>query len=119
MDLLLADTATVASPKANTRLDSFTRVAAVLFAVVALILWFVHFRELKEEPRAVTFLLPPPESSMLSGNSIPAISPDGRRVAFVATTAGRFGLWVRDMDSIAARLLPGTDGANYGARPET
>ena len=42
------------------------------------------------------------------------ISPDGRRLAFVATDPnGKEGLWVRPLDSLAAEALPGTDGASY------
>jgi Tol biopolymer transport system component len=42
-----------------------------------------------------------------------ALSPDGRAVAFVATDEGRSRLWLRRLDSVAARPLPGTDGAYY------
>ena len=35
------------------------------------------------------------------------------RLAFVATTEGKEELWVRDLDSLAARALPGTAGAEY------
>ena len=43
-----------------------------------------------------------------------AISPDGRAVAFVAADAsGASTLWVRALDSLAARSLPGTDNARY------
>ncbi len=42
-----------------------------------------------------------------------AISPDGRRLAFVATDAnGNQMLWLRPLDSLAAASLPGTDGAS-------
>ena len=40
-----------------------------------------------------------------------AISPDGRRLAIVASTEGRQQIWVRSLDSLSAELLPGTDGA--------
>ena len=41
------------------------------------------------------------------------ISPDGRRVTFAANVDGKRGLWLRDLDALSARLLPGTDGATY------
>jgi Tol biopolymer transport system component len=53
----------------------------------------------------------PPEDATFSTSSGPTISPDGRRVAFVATQTGKDLLWVRDMNSLIARPLPGTDGA--------
>jgi Tol biopolymer transport system component len=60
---------------------------------------------------------PPPEmvfhlASYRPGPAV--ISPDGRRIAFVAgQTAGREQLWVREIDQLEARFLPGTEGAAY------
>jgi hypothetical protein len=43
-----------------------------------------------------------------------ALSPDGRQVAFIATGAdGRDTLYVRSLDSLEARSLPGTEDAAY------
>ena len=42
-----------------------------------------------------------------------AISADGQRLAYVATTAGKVKIFVRDLGSSASRELPGTDGAEY------
>src|SRR5712692_1419697 len=43
-----------------------------------------------------------------------AISPDGRRVAFVATDAsGRSMLWIRELDSLEPRVLAGTEDAAH------
>jgi Tol biopolymer transport system component len=48
-----------------------------------------------------------------------AISPDGLTLAFVAIRstgvedAVRGGIWLRDLDQAQARLLPGTEGAEY------
>jgi Tol biopolymer transport system component len=45
-----------------------------------------------------------------------AISPDGRIVAYVASTAtpdAKSVLWIRPMDSLQARLLPGTEAAAF------
>jgi len=40
-----------------------------------------------------------------------AISPDGRRLAFVAERDGQAILWVRDLDTANGRALAGTEGA--------
>jgi Tol biopolymer transport system component len=40
-----------------------------------------------------------------------AISPDGRRLAFVAERDGQPMLWVRELDSAISRALAGTEGA--------
>jgi hypothetical protein len=53
----------------------------------------------------------PPDKAVISSSGIPMISPDGRRVAFVATLDGKNEVWVRELDSLTARVLPGTDGA--------
>ncbi len=39
------------------------------------------------------------------------ISPDGQQVVFVATFEGRPRLWLRRLDTVSARSLPGTDFA--------
>jgi len=41
-----------------------------------------------------------------------SLSPDGRRLAFIAADAGRTMLWVRPLDSLAGQPLAGTDDAN-------
>ena len=43
-----------------------------------------------------------------------AISPDGRRLAFVSTGgSGKLMLWVRALDMLEARVLPGTENAAH------
>ncbi len=70
------------------------------------------------EIRAVrSFILPPEKASFnftgKNGGSV-SVSPDGRRLAFVATTAeGKNLLWVRSLDALSAQALTGTEGATY------
>ena len=42
-----------------------------------------------------------------------ALSPDGRNLAISAIEEGKSRLWVRSLDDIDARLLPGGDGARF------
>src|SRR4029077_1791169 len=42
-----------------------------------------------------------------------AVSPDGRRLVFVASNEGKSQPWVRPLDSPAAQPLAGTEGASY------
>ena len=71
----------------------------------------IHFRETPPERRVVRFFVPPPEKGNFR-NGPPAISPDGRRVAFAASAGdGQFSLWVRPIDSLEAQRLPGTEDA--------
>ncbi|MEO8587095.1 MAG: protein kinase [Acidobacteriota bacterium] len=67
-------------------------------------------------PRApapvVQFEVRVPEGASF-GNSM-ALSPDGRRLAFVATDEKDIErLYVRSFDSVAVQLLPGTEGARF------
>lgn len=55
-------------------------------------------------------LLPPPNTLFLPNHF--ALSPDGTRLAFVATDLnGRQGLWVRDLSAAGAQQLNGAEGA--------
>lgn len=84
---------------------------AAVFAVLALVTGFAYFRRTPDPPRALkVFVLPPKRASLSFG--VPAVSPNGRLLAYVATLEGRDSLWVRDLDSLAANQLPGTEGAS-------
>ena len=57
-------------------------------------------------------MIVPPENQHVFG--APIISPDGRRLAFVATTRkARRKLGSRPIDAMAPQPLPGTEGATY------
>ncbi len=58
---------------------------------------------------AVRLQLAPPDGGQFN---LFAVSPDGRTLAFGAVVKGKSGLWLRPLDAMNARLLPGTDGAN-------
>ena len=68
-----------------------------------------HFREPQIPGQEVRFEVNAPANSEF-GNSL-AISPDGRLLVFVANTHGKDVLWIRPLDSLESRQLPGTDGA--------
>ncbi len=40
-----------------------------------------------------------------------SVSPDGRRLAFVAMSDGQRRVWVRPLDALVAQAVPGTEGA--------
>ena len=42
-----------------------------------------------------------------------AISADGRRIVFVGTREGQAPLWLRSLDAISSRPLPGTEAARF------
>jgi len=85
--------------------------AAVALAGMAVAV--IHFRETTPPPAPVRFQIPAPEKTSF-GNYGMAVSPDGRRLAFIALgAAGQSMLWVRPLDSVAAQALPGTEGAAF------
>ena len=64
-----------------------------------------------------TVINPPPSNAInLMGDFAgpPVLSPDGTSLVFAATDlSGKTMLWIRPMDSLDARSLPGTDGAIF------
>jgi len=89
----------------------FWPVAAVaVFALLFLAL--VYLRPAPAELNAVRFSISPPVKAILSGPI--AVSPDGLSLAFSARLAdGKTSLWVRRLDTLAARELPGSEGGAY------
>jgi len=94
-------------------------VATCLAIALSISMRTLHAPEGSPEP--VRFPVYPPKSSFFSGpqnvtvaqNQF-SLSPDGRALAFVATVAGaRPMLWVRALEEISARLLPGTENGEY------
>jgi serine/threonine-protein kinase len=63
-------------------------------------------------PLTTTSILPPTDGSFGEQQAI-ALSPDGRRLAFVfAATNGSQGLWVRSLDNLEAKRVPGGGGGD-------
>ena len=93
--------------------DRVAWLPAVAFALVAAAALWTLWRQPVVDERALQFHVNPPPGSRfqagIAGGS--SISPDGRAVAFVATSAGGPKLWIRRLDSLAPRELPGTTGA--------
>jgi Tol biopolymer transport system component/tRNA A-37 threonylcarbamoyl transferase component Bud32 len=92
-------------------------VAAVL-AAAGLSIGLRKLRQERPAPAVVRSVIVPPEkaSFRFTGNDGGpfAISPDGRALAFVASDAsGKTTLWVRMLDSLIARSLPGTENPRY------
>ena len=88
------------------------------FAIIAALLAFRSPKAPpKEESVAIRSVIPPAAGSSLRffGYDVGlALSPDGRNLAYVGSTPeGRAVLWLRPLDSLAARPLDGTDGATW------
>jgi Tol biopolymer transport system component len=95
-------------------------VAAVLLVALAAGA-FTYFRRAPQDVQTMRFFVSPPETERLtltgptaSGAFVGplAVSPDGTRIAIVATSAdGKLQLWVRSLDTLTAQALAGTEGA--------
>ena len=85
--------------------------AALVLALAAGTLAFVHFREQPlSPPEPARFQIPLPDKGTPASFPNPAISPDGRRIVFPAVTEGVPRLWVRALDQLEPRPLAGTEG---------
>ncbi len=93
--------------------------AAASIAVLSLAgsLLINRFADRQGATAVIRFGIPPPDGARFGSNrgavamaSSVAVSPDGRRVAFVAETVdGRQSIWIRKVDGLAAEPLPGSD----------
>jgi serine/threonine protein kinase len=109
-----------AVPPAGRRRWLGAAAAVVVVALVAMALAIDgRSRPAANSPVYWTSILPPDGVTIgdVSGN-VPsrriALSSDGRQLAFTATDAkGRLQLWIRSLESSAARPLDGTDNATY------
>ncbi|MEW6208549.1 MAG: hypothetical protein AB1631_09285, partial [Acidobacteriota bacterium] len=105
-----------ASMPAQSRPSNRGRFAWMLMAVAALVAIFfiLYLQRAPSDTAVMRFIIPPPENVAFVRIEVPVISPDGRRLAFVATdSAGKTMLWIRALDSIAAQPLPATEGARH------
>lgn len=117
------DDAAIATPVAaslsaspRSRLRQWLGVVAGLLVVgaVAFAAWTIGRRTATTDDSVPVFRAEIPMPAALSGEagSRFAISPDGRRLAFVApASGGSTMLWVRALDTATAQPLAGTEGA--------
>jgi len=89
--------------------------ALLLVAIASLVTW--NMKPSLQQPVTRTVITLPP-GRVLSGFSgfdsgpIIAVSPDGARLAYVATQGGTQRLFMRMMDALEAQAIPDTDGAS-------
>jgi eukaryotic-like serine/threonine-protein kinase len=88
---------------------------ALLTACLAFVTWLVVVHTQQPPPSRTSFrlsLLPPRGGSFVQNGF--AISPNGRQVAFIASTMnGKNKLWLRALTASVAQELNGTDGALF------
>jgi serine/threonine protein kinase/Tol biopolymer transport system component len=95
------------------------RLAWTLTLVTAFIaggLAFVHFNKPSlQTPVLRSMILPPEGGTFVFNGPIGGafVSPDGSSIAFIARVGKAVQLWVRPLDSFAARALPGTEDTSF------
>ncbi|MBI4478398.1 MAG: PD40 domain-containing protein [Acidobacteria bacterium] len=106
-----ASTARVSPPPTWKRLLPWAA-AVALSVVTGLVIWTL--RPTPEAEQVVKLSVLPPEKATLQPTTVPVISPDGKRLAFIAADAsGKVQIWVRPLDSLQAQPLAGTENALY------
>jgi Tol biopolymer transport system component len=91
---------------------------AVVGVLAALFFAFRSSSITPAELQPVRFTIAPPAGVIFPVNlptAMPAVSPDGRAVAFVAQSRGVNQIWVRFTDTLEGRPLPGTDNLIAGS----
>jgi len=80
-------------------------------AIASLAVWNLKPMSPKPVTRTVITLQPGQQLASLDNGPAVAISPDGTHLAYAAIQNGTQQLYLRAMDSLESRSVPGTDGA--------
>jgi DNA-binding winged helix-turn-helix (wHTH) protein/Tol biopolymer transport system component len=88
--------------------------AAVAVAIAGAAVWLALRPDPAPETTRATITLPLAQAPApgLTAQPVAALSPDGRRIAYVAGAPGSYRLFLREIDQFEAVPVPGTDGAH-------
>jgi Tol biopolymer transport system component len=108
--MLLLDATPPAETAAPRKWLWLSSAAAGLFLLALAALALVHFREAPPPADTVRFQIPLPADVSFTQSSMFALSPDGRMLAFSGFGSdGVTRIWIRSLDSLSARSLPGVE----------
>jgi serine/threonine protein kinase len=97
------------APRRGGRTSLLAGALAILALAAAAVIVYLG-RTTPSIPTLKLFVLPPESTSFAEF----AISPDGKALAFTATDpSGKTSLWIRWLDNLAPRELPGTEEARF------
>ena len=110
-----AGTTTTLLPALPARKRAFTTllpwaVAGVALIAAAVLAW-LYFRQPAAIEKPFSFAVSMPKEA-IEGTS-PAISPDGRTLAFVVASEGKRLIYLRPLSQLEAQPLPGTEDAQF------
>jgi Tol biopolymer transport system component/predicted Ser/Thr protein kinase len=88
----------------------FMAAAAGLTAIGAGVFLFWPRPEARQMP-SFRLAVPPPDRAGFSLVSLPALSPNGRYLAFATGSGHQARLWIRDLTGIQSHEIPSTEGA--------
>ena len=88
----------------------WSALALLLATVIGLVVWHAKPAPPRPVSRAV-ITLPPGQKLAGLDQAALALSPDGTQLAYVAVQGGTQQIYLRAMDSLEARPVPGTEGA--------
>src|ERR1041385_3234835 len=106
-----AETATILTKLAPTKTDRraiLPWAIATLLLIACVALALLYFWPRATEKPAISFAIEIPDKATDVGDV--SISPDGRPVVFEASVDGKNSLYLRSLDSVELKHLPGTDG---------
>jgi serine/threonine-protein kinase len=108
----------VAGPRSHSRVTAIALASAALFAALALWGWLRRPAAAPAEARRFSIVLP--DSAPLvfvgpvpyaAGQPSLALSPDGKRLAYIGTHGGTTSIFVRELNEFTTTRLAGTDSA--------
>ena len=101
----------VPSPKSRRNLVAGLTAMTVIAAATLAVLLMRRDMAATPTPALTRFEIYPPNG--YSFERLPALSPDGSRLAFPGSRGGERSLWLRAIDALTPQRLAGTDGATY------
>lgn len=108
-----AQSVSIPAGKTRNGRERFWMAISAALLLTAISFAFLYLRRSQAAPDAplVRFTIPPPKDSTFQGTI--ALSPDGKKLAFVAADASGRSLWIRALDSTESRRMPDTDDASF------